>query len=107
MPKSIEQLLIQAKIHSYMCAASTVKDLKCILFLNISVESYLGTTEIIVRKVFKSKSANTQAAAAIISTEFFFLSTHRLETKARIMNSNEYVISLVNSLILRYSGGTS
>lgn len=72
MPKSIEQLLIQAKIHSYMCAASTVKDLKCILLLNISVESYLGTTEIIVRKVFKSKSANYSSCSCNYFNGFFF-----------------------------------
>jgi len=76
MHKTIQLLSVQAIMHSYTCAASTVKDLKYVLFLNIFVQSYLGTTEIAktsqLKKIFKHKAAKTQAAAAIISAVIFF-----------------------------------
>lgn len=46
MHKSIQLLLVQIKIDSYTCAASTVEDLKYTLFLNIRLQSYVGITEI-------------------------------------------------------------
>lgn len=79
MHKSIQLSLVQAKMYSYTCAASTVKDLKYILFLNISVQSYLGTTEIStitqLKEIFKCKSANNSGCSCnYFSTDFF--STH-------------------------------
>lgn len=77
MPKTIQLLLVQAKMHFYTCAASTVEDLKYILFLDISVRSYLGTTEISetsqLKKIFKPKSANnSDCSCNYFGRDFFF-----------------------------------
>lgn len=81
MHKTIQLLLVHAKMHSYTCAASRVKDVKYILFLNISVQSYLGTTEISktsqVKKILKSKPAsNSGCSCNYFSTDFFSSHPH-------------------------------
>lgn len=80
MPKTIQLLLVQSQMHSYTCAASTVKDLKHILFLKISAQSYLGTTEISktsqLKNIFKLKSANNSGCSCNYLSSDVFFSSH-------------------------------
>lgn len=80
MPKPIQLLLVHSQMHSYTCAASTVKDLKHILFLKISAQSYLGTTEISktsqLKNIFKLKSANNSGCSCNYFSSDGFFSSH-------------------------------